>query len=134
MTVRICGGIPSTRYSLSRKIYSATHMYPSSAQDSLREYTGLEYKQTSTRPRRGPSPATDLRFDLAADPRTSPGRLLPLIDKLLPVNDDQSVDLAFAISPRRNAVFPERRRAQDDTFVVGGDSRSASSWNGRSLP
>jgi hypothetical protein len=40
-----------------------------------------------------------------------PETLLPLIEQLLPVNDDQSVDLPFRNEPRRDGGFPERRRS-----------------------
>ena len=43
---------------------------------------------------------------------------------VLPVNDNQSVDLAFRDQPRRNGGFPERRRSTQDTFVMGNDLRN----------
>jgi hypothetical protein len=50
-----------------------------------------------------------------------PEALLPLIEQLLPVNDNQSVDLAFRDQPCSNGGLPERRRSAEDPFVVGGD-------------
>ena len=52
-----------------------------------------------------------------------PKALLPLIEQLLPVNHDQSVDLAFRDQPCRNGGLPERRRSAEDAFVVSGDLR-----------
>jgi hypothetical protein len=49
--------------------------------------------------------------------------LLPLIGQLLPVNHDQSVDLAFRDQPRCNSGFSERCRSAQDTFVVPDDLR-----------
>jgi hypothetical protein len=43
-----------------------------------------------------------------------PEALLPLIEQLLPVNDNQSADLAFRDQPRRNGGFAERRRSAED--------------------
>ena len=48
-----------------------------------------------------------------------PKALLPLIEQLLPVNHDQSVDLALRDQPRCNGGLPERRRSAEDAFVVG---------------
>ena len=52
-----------------------------------------------------------------------PEALLPLIEQLLPVNHDQSVDLALGDKPRRNGGLPEGRRGAEDAFVVGSDLR-----------
>jgi hypothetical protein len=52
-----------------------------------------------------------------------PKTLLPLIKQLLPVNHDQSVDLAFRDQPRCNGGLPERGWSAEDTFVVSGDLR-----------
>src|SRR5204863_8744768 len=68
-------------------------------------------------------PSTDMPDRFGWQIQEHPKALLPLIEQLLPVNDDQSVDLAFRDQPCRNGRFPERRRSAEDTFVVGGDLR-----------
>jgi hypothetical protein len=78
---------------------------------------------TSTQPVRSILPPPMCPIDLAGRSKNMPKPLLPLIEQLLPVNDDQSVDLAFRDQPRRNGGFPERRGSAEDTFVVSGDLR-----------
>jgi hypothetical protein len=48
---------------------------------------------------------------------------LPLIEQLLPVNHNQSVDFTFRDQPRRDGGFPERRWSAEDAFVVSDDLR-----------
>src|SRR5260370_23324817 len=61
--------------------------------------------------------------DFGGDYKEHPNPLLALIEQLLPVNDDQSVDLAFGDQPCRNGGLPQRRRSAADAFGVGGDLR-----------
>ena len=50
---------------------------------------------------------------------------MPLIEQLLPVDHDQSVDLAFRDNPSRNGGLPKGCRGAKDTFVVAGDLRDS---------
>src|ERR1035437_1097340 len=68
-------------------------------------------------------PTTDMPDRFWRQIQEHPKALLPLIEQLLPVNHNQSVDLAFRDQPRRNGGFPERRRSAEDTLVVGRDLR-----------
>src|ERR1039457_7616251 len=67
--------------------------------------------------------ATDMSDRFGWQIQEHPKALLPLIEQLLPVNDYQSVDLAFRDQPRRNGGLSERCRRAEDTFVVCGDLR-----------
>jgi hypothetical protein len=44
-----------------------------------------------------------------------------LIEQLLPVDDDQSVDFAFRDKPRRNGGLSERGRSAQDAFVIDAE-------------
>src|SRR5260370_6853431 len=78
---------------------------------------------TSTHPVRSvfPPPTCPDRFGRQIQEHPKP--LQPLIEQLLPMDHNQSVDLAFRDQPRRNGSFTERRRSAEDAFVVSGDLR-----------
>src|ERR1035438_1331110 len=67
--------------------------------------------------------AADMPDRFGGQIQEPPKALLPLIEQLLTVNDDQRVDLAFRDQPRRNRGLPERRGSAQDTFVVGRNLR-----------
>jgi hypothetical protein len=46
---------------------------------------------------------------------------VPLIEQLLPVNQDQRVDLTVRDQPGGNGSLPESRRCAQDSFVVLND-------------
>src|ERR1035438_7492052 len=67
--------------------------------------------------------AADVPDRFGGQVQEPPKALLPLIEQLLTVNDDQSVDLALRDQPRRDGGLPECRGSAQDTFVVRGDLR-----------
>jgi transposase InsO family protein len=57
-----------------------------------------------------------------------------LIQQLLPVNDNQGIDLTFRDQPSRNSGFPEGRRSAQDAFVVGSNSSDGFILEGPKFP
>jgi len=62
--------------------------------------------------------AADMPDRFGGQIQEHPKAVLPLIEQLLPVNDDQSVDLAFGDQPRRYGGFAERSGSAEDVAAV----------------
>ena len=79
---------------------------------------------TSTRPS---GPSFRRRYDRSSRRHIQEHRqpFLPLIEQLLPMNQNQSVDLALRDQPCRNGRLPKRRRGAEDSLVVDADLRDS---------
>src|SRR5437773_5769309 len=69
-------------------------------------------------------PATDMSDRLCWQIQKHAKALLPLVEQLLSVNHNQSVNFALRDQPRRNGGLPECRRSAEDALVVRGDFRN----------
>ena len=65
--------------------------------------------------------AADMPDRLGRKIQEHPQTLLPLIEQLLPVNHNQSVDLSLRNQPRPNGCLAKSSRSAENAFVMPGD-------------